>query len=393
MKTTIKLVALVIAFFLIGTGSGYLFYPYFNPPTVEKEPIKIGVVVGLTGYYALEGAQGLMGFRMAVDEINDAGGVLGRPLELVVEDDRRVVAESIAATKKLIDIDGVHYILSGFYSGGTLAIMPVVKEKEVVLFNVASTSPHITEESGVGGNPWVFTTCPDEAKYAEAFAKVIGTEEVPIKSFAFLGPEGTYGRDSCEAFKKCLPEHGGTLTSDNFYSWTTPDFITILTKIKAEDPEGIIAIASASHLLGILKQAHELGMNQPIISRPAGLGPEFIEEAGGLAEGVLGLDPWYDIIDTAENREFLEKFKRYAGAVPINYGPWSAYEAVHVLALAIEEAGVDDADAVRIELGTIDYPSATGGSIKFDEYNSAHNYVFVGKVENGKVVILTKAPG
>jgi len=385
--------AMIVVVLLIGFGTGYLTATYTIQPTSSKQPISIGLVLGLSGRYSYGAQQALSGARMAIQEINDGGGVLGRPLELIAEDDRGVVADTVSGANKLIDVNGVHYLLSTGASGGTLAIMPIALEKKVVLLNFMTSSPAITNQSGIGGNPWTFTLCPDEFAYARAFASLVNTSEIPANSFSFLAYDMAWGRDACAAYVQYIEAAGGTITSTNFYDPASTEFTTILTKIKAENPGGIITMTTTESLLIILKQANELGITLPVYNRAVGLGPALIASGGNLTEGLYGMDPWYAVVNTTANTEFLQKFKLFSGTVPEQYWPWSAYETIHALGEAIQKAGSDDAEAVRTALTTIDMPSATGGSIKFDEHNAAHNYVFIAKIRNQQVTIVTQGPG
>ena len=188
MRKWIKIIAMFLMLLMIST--------YF---AIAQEPIRIGYVGPLTGSVALVGNEALKGATLAVEQINAAGGVLGRPFKLYASDDKCNPAESVSATRKIITQDKVIATIGHGCSSATLAAMPVNEQEKIPNIVESSTSPMITVRAGAGGNKWIFrANLPDDIN-ATVFAKMI--VEVGGKKVSFLLTNDDWGRGLATSFR------------------------------------------------------------------------------------------------------------------------------------------------------------------------------------------------
>ena len=160
------------------------------------QDIKIGVIKPQTGPLAFDGTTDIKGAQLAAKEINAKGGVLGKKLELVIEDGQCKPAESVGAAEKLIFRDKVSALMGAFCSGATLAVMPVAQKNKIPLVTGVSSNPKLTEL----GNEWFFRNAETEALTAQAFARVLA-KDMKLNNAFFLAVNDDWGRGTVEAFK------------------------------------------------------------------------------------------------------------------------------------------------------------------------------------------------
>jgi branched-chain amino acid transport system substrate-binding protein len=191
--------------------------------------IKIGVTEPLTGAVAASGTYVTQGARIAVDEINARGGVLGGPIELIIEDNKSNPTEAAAAAEKLIVRDKVPVLMGAWGSTFTLAVMPKLIEYGVPMVVETSSSDKIT----TSGNPWIFRTAPTSSMLATAFSK--GVDNFQIKKAAFLVVNNDWGLSNAKAFTDMLKEHGIQTVMRETMGAADGDIGAQLSKLKATE--------------------------------------------------------------------------------------------------------------------------------------------------------------
>ena len=339
----------------------------------EAEPITIGVILAVTGPAAFPSTQDLQGIEMAIEEINADGGVLGRPLEINVQDEQCNATEGINAFNNLIQQDA-ELFLGASCSGTTLAIMPLMIDNEAVMINSMSTNPDIT----AGDNPWMFRVNPPDSAFAPAFGGMI-VRELGDTKLAILSANNDFGRGAAEAFRGAVEAEGGEIVSEDFYSSDGPwDFSSVLTGIRDSEAEGIIWVGTSEPGFQFIRQYHEQGLTQTIYNRGISLTDTLFDELGDLSDGIYAIEPYFAEIDTDANLDFVERFRDVYGETPA-YQAVTGYASTYVLAAAIEAAGTTDAAAVRDALADVNYDAVTG-PIAFDENNQGHLPVFIASV-------------
>lgn len=354
-----------------------------EPPESEAEPIRLGFSSPQSGPAAGVGEQQRWGAELAVKEINAAGGVLGRPLELVVEDNACNPAEGVTAASSLLEQD-ISAFAGPMCSSVALAILDLFQEAEVPVVIGVATSPDITPLSGVGGNEWAFRITPSDASMAAAEVPYLVDEG--IESIALVAEDSDFGRGVAEAFATEADAHGITVTSSDFFAKGTPDFNTILTRIDADSPDGIAIFAVGGDDINLVRQILSFGMEARIVGRPElDLLFDELEDPSGL-EGAVSVIQYTTRADTPENNAFIEAFQAEYGANPVLQGA-QGYQQIYVIAEAIERAGSDDPAAIRDALEDTDYLGLMGAPISFDENNQAHPNIAIFVVRDGEVVV------
>jgi len=350
----------------------------------QGSPVKIGVIEPLTGSCAYDGIMVKRGIVMAEKEINNEGGILGRPLELIIEDGKADPAESVSAAEKLIVKDEVCAIEGAWASSATLAIMPVVGRYGVPLMVETSTSQKITKP-GVW-NKWVFRICPTAILNSEVYKMWLENEG--IETLATIVVNNDWGRGEDEWVTNPLEEMGGKVTSHHYAPHGEVDFYSYLTTIESENPDGLFICIDVQSTATALKQVEEIAMDQKILLGGGLPWDKLVELAGKKAtNGVFSIRFWDPGmgVDPKGDKEFVEKYKKqYPGeGIPDKYTQ-QGYDGLMILADAIERAGSVDREKIRIALKDTKYESLRG-TMEFDEYNQAHPYIYIAQIREGEL--------
>jgi branched-chain amino acid transport system substrate-binding protein len=248
----------------------------------ENATITIGVVLPLTGDAAHWGIPPRNGAEMAVDEINRAGGLGGRKLALVVEDDKCQPAEGIAAFNNIMASVNPAVILGAVCSSVTLAIAPHAEARKVALISPASTSPKVTD-----AGDFIFRVIPSGSLRAKLFAEYIYGER-GLRKLAVLYINNEGGIGGSNAFKARFTQLGGTIVLEETYAQGATDVRAQLTKFKASGSEGIMVGSYPPDTVVVLRQARELSLQLPMfLTTEAVENPDVLREAGDAANGVV----------------------------------------------------------------------------------------------------------
>ncbi len=352
---------------------------------VAQDKIVIGLSTPLTGSVAALGQHENWGASLAVEEINDAGGINGRQLHIEAQDNQCNPTQGITSVENLLQNDPIA-VMGALCSSVTLAVMPIMERAERPLMVGVATSPLITEQAGVGGNDWTFRINPSDSGLAVALGNYL-TEMNTIKTIAFVGEDTDYGRGGHNALTEALKGKGIEIVSADFYKQGTPDFTTVLTRIKAAKPDAVALYATGVDELGFIRQYR--GMNiESLLSGRVSLDELLPVIQAGALEGATSVYPYAVQLDTPENKAFVESFKTAYGELP-NYQSFQGYESVRVLADALKRSKGLTPAGLKQALKEADFASVTGGNIKFDDHNQAHNLALIVKVKDGVIVIET----
>ncbi|MEK6717598.1 MAG: ABC transporter substrate-binding protein, partial [candidate division NC10 bacterium] len=275
----------------------------FAPGALAAEPIPIGYIGPLTGSVALLGNEALKGATLALEQINGAGGLLGRPLKLFAADNKCNPAEAVSATRKVITRDKVVATIGQLCSSATLAAMPIYEQEKIPLVVETSTNPMITVRAGAGGNKWVFRpNLPDDIN-ALVFAKMI--VDLGGKNLSFLLTNDDWGRGVGTSFKEVAEKEGGKVVSLDYYDEGETNFLSVLTKIRGLNPNALFVAARTASGALIMKQYTELGMKVPVFNQGDMVNEQFVKLVGkDIAKGILGSESWYPGVDDPINKKF-----------------------------------------------------------------------------------------
>ncbi len=375
------LIGIVVTLLAAWTGVGPGATPGWG-----AEPIPIGYITPLTGSPALEGTYMSQGLELAVAEINAKGGVLGRPLKVILEDGRADPQESTSAAEKLIMRDKVHALVGAWASSATLAVMNVVARHKIPFVVEISTAPKITEM----GNPWVFRIASTEAVNAGfVVPKLI---ERGFSAVHFIAVNNDWGRGAADNHQREFQAAGAKVTGAEFYNVNEVDFKPLLLKTRAAGANGIMFTGDIRATANFRKQMRELGLALPVYLSGGQTLPTLSKVASLEAlEGVYILG--YTIPNALQGDPrsptllaFVKKFKEHFPQYEPERGTAHAYDAVMLLADAISRAKSVEPEAIRKALATASYVGLTG-DIKFDAKGQSRPALFLTRVRDGKQVV------
>ena len=327
----------------------------------EDDPFRIGVLESLTGPGETYGTVANQSKQMAADEINAAGGVDGRRLELVVEDSQCSAQGAIAAYRKLTDVDGIKVILGTSCSGAMLGVAPLAEADGVILFSGLASNPDIAN-----AGDYIFRTQISDIEVGIVTGNVLW--EDGVRTLATITESTDYAegvrRNSVAQFEK----RGGRVVAAEVFASDVTDFRSQLQKLFAENPDALHLSPQAEFTAGtIIKQAREVGYDGPIYAETVSVGTTALEIAGDAATGMKAvtadLDP-----ENEKAQEVLANFRERYNYVTLPWHLGSAYDNVYIAAECLRQTGDDqDADGFRDCMYGITWSGAIGNGYSFDE--------------------------
>ena len=358
-------------------------------PGWAADPIPIGYITPLTGSPALEGTFMSQGVELAVAELNAKGGVLGRPLKVIIEDGRADPQESTSAAEKLIVRDRVVALVGAWASSATLAVMNTVARHKIPFIVEISTNPKITES----GNPWVFRIASTEAvNSAFVVPKLV---ERGFGAVHFVAVNNDWGRGAAEYHQPAFQSGGAKVTGVEFYNVNEVDFKPILLKVRSSGANAMMFTGDIRATANLRKQMRELGLTIPVYLSGGQTLPTLGKVAGlDLLEGVYLLG--YTIPNALEGDPrsalllpFTRKVKEMFPQYEPERGTAHAYDAVMLLADAITRAKSVENEPLRRALAASNYIGLTG-DIRFDAKGQSRPALFLTLVRDGKQVVIAR---
>ncbi len=342
--------------------------------------IKIGTAGPMTGDQSAFGQDQQNGVRMAIDEWNLKGGVMGKKIELIVGDDQHDPKQAVSIANKMVN-DGAVGIVGHFNSSCSIPASRIYNEQKVPMITHGSTNPQLTEQNIKG----VFRVCGRDDQQGMKAAEFV-TENMKAKSVAILHDKTTYGQGLADEFRKAVEGkvkvtyHGGITQGDK-------DFSAVLTNIRTETPD-LIYFGGIYPEGGLLvKQAKALGIKAPLMSGDGVISEEFLKIAGADAEGTyVTFAP--DVNNIPSAKGFVDAYTKKYGKP----GPYSvyAYVAANILLQGIKEANSTDGEKIAEAIHKIKYNGALG-SLEFDEKGDVKVSPYVvWQVKKGKWEQITK---
>ncbi len=361
-------------------------------PAAAQEPIRIGVTQPLTGAFAASGNYVAQGAKIAEEQINAAGGVLGRKIQLVIEDNKSNPTEAVATAEKLIAKDKVPVMMGAWSSTLTLAIMPKLMEYEVPMLVETSSSGKIT----TAGNPWIFRISPTSEMEARAFTPLV--KSLGIKKADFLSTNNDFGLGAAQEFSGMLKKNGVQVGVMETMDPKATDFSAQLAKIKASGSDTLFVTTAVEQITLILKQAKEQQLKARIITTGGSNSPDqLIAQAGDAANGsahLVFVTPWFP--EAVKNPDLAKKFVAEWNARKHNVGGltegFRGWDGINTIVAAIKAAGKPEAKAIQKALWNVKV-KGINGDIAFIKQGpagkeSAQNVpsVYLVKIQDGKVV-------
>jgi branched-chain amino acid transport system substrate-binding protein len=346
--------------------------------TASGDTIKIGGVFPITGDVPALGAAMDNGAKLAIKEINDAGGVLGKKLEFTVEDDQNQASTAPNAITKLIEQDKVKAVIGTYASKCSIPMAAIAKEANVVMITPGSTNEKVTTEGG----EYVFRACfidPLQGKIGAKFA----AENLKAKKVAMLYD---VGNDYCVGisteFKTNFESSGGTIAYEKTYNAGESDFKAFLTEIKELNVDVLYLPDNYSTVGLIAKQAREVGITAALLGSDSWSDPGLVKVGGDAIEGAYFTDHVSLKSDNEKIKNFVSEYKTAYNTDPSAFSVLS-YDSVYIVAEAIKAAGSTDETAIKDAMTKMDADCGTT-HYTFDQNRNPIKNVVINKVVNGE---------
>jgi branched-chain amino acid transport system substrate-binding protein len=352
----------------------------------EKKSTKVGSVLRLS-IGAEHGIPSKRGVLMAVEEVNQAGGINGMKVEAVVEDEKDSPTTGVNAVQKLINVDKVIAMVGPMTSGAASAAAKTAEEAKVVMVTPTATTPKL---SGIG--QYVYRGCSRIDTQSQVMTQYIA-EKLKPKTVAILFSNEPYGKGCAEAFGKDFAKVGIQVVATESFNRGSRDFKSELTKIKEKNPDILFIPGYTPETAPAAAQARQLGMNQKIIGVYGDMDPVYAQLAGAAAEGHLINGEYDEDYDTPKNKKFREAYyaKAKEAKEPVNI-MFAAlcYDSASLILEGIKKNG-PTSEGVKKFLDTVKDFDGVTGKLSFDDKHDvvrsgSKGGVYLFEIKNGKYV-------
>ncbi|HEY7245535.1 MAG TPA: ABC transporter substrate-binding protein [Xanthobacteraceae bacterium] len=344
--------------------------------------IGIGVIAPVTGSKAEQGQQFTEGAKVAIDEINAAGGINGSKLQLQILDDEGQPNEAVAAAQRLASNTDVYAVIGPSSTASSSAAIPVLKRAKLVAISPSASTPSLVTK-----NTHFYIMSLDLGTYGPLVPKY-AVDRFGAHNFAIIHVKDDWGEAVTKVEKEWAAGKSIPIVADAVYTQGDRDFKAQLTVVLEKKPEALVLNTHYTEGALIVRQARQLGYTGPIVGQGTIVYPQFIELAGSSADGVVS---WTDFLSTLESQPVAQadqKFKKATGKEPLQYHI-STYDAVMILKKAFQAVGCDRDKLTTEVAGTKDFPGIVG-KISFNAERLPEKKIFWVEVKNGKWAL---APG
>lgn len=350
-----------------------------SAPVADGDTIKVGEFASLTGKEATFGISSHEGTLLAVEQINAAGGVLGKKIDLHTEDDLSKAGEPATVVNKLISLDGVVAMLGEVASSRSLEAAPICEQNQIPMISPSSTNPKVTETGD-----YIFRVCfidPFQGTVMANFAsKTLKAKKVAV----FTDVKSDYSKGLAKYFKEGFIANGGEIAAELDFNGGDKDFKAQLTAIKAANPDAVFVPGYYTDVALICIQAKELGLNVPLFGGDGWESDELVKIGQDAVEGDYFSTHYAPDMATDKSKNFVADYqKRFNGKIPDAMAALG-YDSAMILADAMKRAGSTDGPKVRDALAaTKDFDGVTG-KITINEKRDATKSAVILQVKNGK---------
>jgi len=368
--------ALSLPAFLI---TGALLLGGCKPAADQGGDIKVGEYASLTGKDATFGISSHEGTLLAIEEINAAGGVLGKKLTLITEDTQCKAGEPATVVNKLITLENVVAVLGEVASSRSLEAAPICQQNKIPMISPSSTNPDVTKTGD-----YIFRVCfidPFQGTVMANFA----TKTLHLKRVAvFTDVKSDYSKGLAKFFKERFKANGGQIVSELDYNGGDKDFKAQLTSIKGADPDGVFVPGYYTECALISVQAKQLGLNVPLFGGDGWESSVLFEIGGKSVEGNYLSTHYSPEVASDVSKKFVDNYrKRWNGKTPDALAA-CGYDSALVLADAIKRAGTTDGPKLRDAIAATKDFQAVTGKITINENRDATKSAVILKIEDGK---------
>ena len=344
--------------------------------------ILVGEYGSLTGAEATFGQSTHNGITMAVDEINKAGGVLGRQIKILTEDDQSKPEEAANAVTKLISQNNVIAVLGEVASSNSLAAAPICQSNKVPMITPSSTNERVTK---VGD--YIFRMCFIDPYQGEAMANYLVKDQKVTRAALLVDVKSDYSTGLAANFEKTFVANGGKIVGKQSYAKGDSDFRAQLTSIKGTNPQIIYIPGYYNDIGQIAIQARDLGITVPLAGGDGWESPKLVEIGGKSLEGCYYSNHYHVEDQDPRVRDFVNRYQERYGAKPDSLAALG-YDSARVLADAIKRAGKTDGDALRAAIAqTKDFSGVTGNITLGPDRDPVGKKLVIVEVKGGQLTL------
>jgi branched-chain amino acid transport system substrate-binding protein len=349
----------------------------------NSDTIKLGVNYELSGNVATYGRSSVEGIELAVKEINEAGGIDGKKIELVKYDNKSDVAEATTLTTKLITQDKVLAVMGPATSGAFKGTIPVAMQNKVPVVSGSATADDVTvDESGV--KEYAFRICFNDSYQGTGMANYALNNLNKSKAVVIMDSSSDYGKGLAENFTKTFEAGGGTIVAQEAYVAGDTDFNSIITKIKDEDFDVIFIPGYYEEAGLIIKQAREQGIDVPILGADGFDSPELVNLAGADALNDVYFSNHYSSLDQDPVvQDFIKSFESEYGKQPDAFNALG-YDLARFVVEGVKRAEKLDGESVKNALEAIEDFNGVTGNFSVDENHNPVKALIVIELKDGK---------
>lgn len=357
---------------------------------LAADPIRVGVVTPLSGTYTPIGQQVRWGLELAAKEINAAGGIAGRPLELMFEDEEANPAVAVQKAEKLFQVGKVDFLTGTVNSGSTLAVGQVAERNDRLIATTVSFADSITTDKC---SPNVFRVNARAGQQSAALAEWLAKEKPKSKVF-YLGPDYEMGRSTVAAFKKAATEKGSAEAGEVFAPLDNKDYSQYFGQLRASRPAVLYTSVAGNDTVRLLSQMEEYGLlkNLLVVGASGTVTSQNIGAIGKAAEGFVTGVGYSPEIDTPANKAFVTAFTAAYGKDPDLYGA-DSYGLLYFYKAAVEKAGATDTASVRTAMRGIQWQTPQGTKTMRGGDHQAIQDMYAVRVTGGRFTIVGSVPG
>lgn len=346
------------------------------PAAAQGNPIKIGAILPLTGSGASYGVWMKGGAEMAAEEINAAGGIAGRKLEVIYEDHAADASKAVNAMRRLVEVEKVPFSLTS-YSSPTLAVQPIAAQNKVVIMNGGGQSDNLANKD------YLYNNIPVVSNEVGVIAEWLAKDKKFVNAVLIVANDEA-GRNSAKTFREKFGAAGGKVLAEEQVALDATDFRAQLAKVKARGGDILFISSYGRNVSIIADQARELGITIPTAGTSWVLVPETFKSKG--AEGMLVTKLPFDP-NTAFAKKFKDKYKTDAGFFAVQY-----YSATMIFARAAQEAmkksgGALTGEGVKNAIESLRTFDTISGKLVFQANHGAVMDIEAGTLKDGKIVV------
>ena len=357
--------------------------------SAQPSPIKIGVVTPLSGTYTPIGEQVKMGLDLAAKEINAAGGIGGRKIDLIYEDEEANPAVATQKAEKLFQVEKVDFLTGTVNSGSTLAVGQLAERNNKLIATTVSFADSITADKC---SPNVFRVNARAGMQSAALAAWVD-KEIPKANIFFIGPDYEMGRSTVSAFKKASTEKGAKDVGEVFAPLDNKDYSPYFGQVRAAKPNVIYTSVAGNDTVRLFSQMDEYGVNKgvTVVGASGTVTSQNMGAIGKSANGFVTGVGYSPKLDNPANKKFVADFQKAYSKLPDLYGA-DSYGLLYFYKAAVEKAKSTETDKVRAAMNDLSWQTPQGIKKMRAGDHQAMQDMFAVRVENGEFNIVGKVP-